>query len=377
MLVTESLSLQLSDLLDRIGTKLQISPTQHKQAEERYGRIADWLSADGTPLAAYSPTIYAQGSLRIGTTVRPLARQEYDLDLVLELQCDWRQIQNPVVLLNAVEARLRQHDVYKTMLSRKNRCIRVRYADEFHLDILPACPDVASGADCVVVPDRGAKAWKASNPKGYAEWFEKKAKGFKVEFAKQVEPLPDWQPSQTRPPLSRAVQLLKRWRDVTYSETKEIAPISIVLTTLAGQNYGGQEFVNEAMDGILEGIVGSIPPPGRRLTVLNPTNLKEDLSERWNGEPDAYRAFVTGITALRGAWKELQAQRGLPQVKRVLERLFGVDPTTAAMEEQAKYIQSFRAKETLGVRSGSGVLSSIVTQGSVPVRRNTFYGEGS
>lgn len=168
MFFTESFNFQLDDLLERICVKLQITPTQHELAEERYNAIGSWLEVPGTPLAAAKPIIYSQGSLRIGTTVRPLAHEEYDLDLVCQLQIDLQRVKNPVVLLDAVEQRLKQHDTYKNMLERKNRCIRVKYANEFHLDILPACPDLTSGNGCVMVPDREAKEWKASNPKGYA-----------------------------------------------------------------------------------------------------------------------------------------------------------------------------------------------------------------
>ncbi len=42
MLITESFHAQLDDLLERIGIKLQLSPTQHQLAEDRYMAIADW-----------------------------------------------------------------------------------------------------------------------------------------------------------------------------------------------------------------------------------------------------------------------------------------------------------------------------------------------
>ena len=141
MFITESFSRQLDDLLERICSKLQITPTQHEQADDRYRAIGDWLEAEGSPLARAKPVIYPQGSLRIGTTVRPLTRREYDLDLVCELELDWRRIPNPVILLDVVEMRLKDHETYRTMLERKNRCIRVKYANQFHLDILPGCPD--------------------------------------------------------------------------------------------------------------------------------------------------------------------------------------------------------------------------------------------
>ena len=106
MFLTESFHTQLDDLLERICLKLQLSPTQHKLAEDRYMAIANWLEVEGSPLQALLPIIYPQGSLRIGTTVKPWARQEYDLDFVCELQADWRQTLNPLALLDVVEGRL-------------------------------------------------------------------------------------------------------------------------------------------------------------------------------------------------------------------------------------------------------------------------------
>lgn len=373
MFLTESFGLQLDDLLDRICSKLQISVTQRQLAEDRYNAIGNWLSASESPLAAVKPLIYPQGSLRIGTTVHPLAHQEYDLDLVCEVQIDWRRVKNPVVLLNAVEARLSQHDTYKTMLERKNRCIRVKYAKEFHLDILPACPDSASGADCVVVPDREAKEWKPSNPKGYASWFESKARFFKVALAERVVPLPGEEPVALKAPLKLAVQLLKRWRDVTYAKDPATAPISIVLTTLAGQCYGNQESVNDALKGVLDGFVAGLPPKGR-LVVLNPANLQEDLSERWDKDPTAYYAFVSGITTFQKLWRELSQRQGIPQIVAALEGLFGEDLAKSVVAEQTKAIENQRSQQKLAVQKSSGTLTSVTTVGSLPLRPNTFHG---
>jgi len=234
MFLTESFDTQLDDLLDRACAALELSPTQHQTAEARYRAIGQWLSAPGTVLARFRPEIYPQGSLRIGTTVRPFARLEYDLDLVCELVgLDWQQVRNPIAVLNTAEQRLREHDTYKHMLERKNRCIRVNYANEFHLDVLPGCPHPGDGTDRILVPDRKAQAWTASNPKGYADWFEARcALGEAV--IKAIQPLPAQEPADMKATLKRIVQLLKRWRDLRYRHDPANAPISIVLTTLAG-----------------------------------------------------------------------------------------------------------------------------------------------
>lgn len=380
MFITDSVDTQLDDLLARICEELQLPASMRRQAEERYHSIGDWLSEPGTRLASASPKIYPQGSLSIGTTVKPLAREEFDLDLVCELQLDPRRILNPLELLAAVEARLKERGIYDGMLEMKNRCVRVNYANEFHMDILPAAPDSGAPAGSLVVPDREAKAWKASNPKGYAAWFNGRAALVKLAreaFAKHVEPLPQPQSTGEMESLRLVVQLLKRWRDVAYKSKPEHAPISIVLTTLAGHSYEGEASVNRAISGVLDKIVYAIDLAApRRLVVRNPTNAQEDFSERWDDDLAAYTAFTAGIKDLQTRWKKLQASRGMAPITKELEALFGDKITKSAMLKQADAISKARSGGVLRVLGATGGLTgSLATPArSIAVPKNTFYG---
>lgn len=374
MLITESYALQLDDLLRRIGVGLQIPPSQHGLAESRYITIGRWLSSEGSALAVYDPVIYPQGSLRIGTTVRPLARQEFDLDLVCELRADWRLFRPAVRLLDMVEMRISENEVYRDTYERKNRCIRICYANDFHLDILPACPDKLSGGTCLVVPDCEADDWKPSNPKGYAAWFEARAACATLICQKEIEPLPDHEEVDDKPPLKRAVQLLKRWRDIAYEKTPELAPISIVLTTPAALHYDQQDSVYTALVKILDGIIASLPMTGR-LQVLNPSNLEEDLSERWDDSPKAYQAFVAGISALRVQLRLLGQQQSIIETAAILEKLFGKELVQKAVTSQAKSIESARSARRLAVAKATGTIVSVAAPNSTPIRSNTFYGD--
>jgi len=155
---TESPQAQLDDLLTRICEALQLSPSQHELAVERYTAVGRWLAAPDSSLARFRPEIYPQGSLRIGTTTKPLKRQEYDLDAVAEFQVATTSFPRPVILLDLLEERLLEHPQYSTMLERKNRCVRLNYANEFHIDFLPGCPDPRLGGTCLLVPDRSLGA---------------------------------------------------------------------------------------------------------------------------------------------------------------------------------------------------------------------------
>ena len=64
-----------------------------------------------------------------------------------------------------------------------------------------------------------------------------------------VEDVPSY---QWRTPLQRAVQVLKRHRDVMFHAAPGLAPISMIITNLAGHAYEGEHDLGEAILGIVE-----------------------------------------------------------------------------------------------------------------------------
>jgi hypothetical protein len=358
----------VNDLLTRICVRLQLTPTQYADAVAHYTAVGKWLSAPDSPLAQFYPQIFPQGSLRIGTTVRPFGRDEYDLDLVCQLILfgTW----NPLASLDLVERRLRAHGIYGPMVERKNRCVRLNFAKQFHLDILPARPDQTLGGTYLRIPDRKLVEWKPSNPKGYAGWFEQQSLMRCIAMTKAIEPLPAPEGAEEKTPLQLATQLFKRWRDIRYDDP-ELAPISIVLTTLAGTHYRGEAHPLEALLGIVTGIETAIPASGR-LYVCNPAHPAEDLSERWDTNPAAYRAFVGGIRDLARKLTVAPSLEGLPRLREFLEDLFG-DVASTAIRDHATAIERIRTSGRLSVIASSGVLTSSAAERVVPVRPNTFY----
>ncbi|MHB8797878.1 MAG: SMODS domain-containing nucleotidyltransferase [Thermoanaerobaculia bacterium] len=362
----------LDDLLARICRALQLTPTQHALAESHYVSVGNWLGSGGSPLDRYDPMIYPQGSLAIGTTVRPLDRNEYDLDLVGQLEMGAR---DPVAVLNEVEARLRAHGVYGPMTERMNRCVRLNFAGDFHMDILPARRDPSLPGTCLLVPDRELRDWKPSNPKGYAAWFDARAaQGTSRKILRaSIEPLPDHEPAHEKTALQLAVQLVKRWRDIYFASTPDLAPISIVLTTLAGQHYAGEPSPMEALSRVVSSILGALPPFGR-LYVLNPMNPLEDLSEKWDEDPRRYPAFVAGLRMLDKDLAAIRGAHGIARAAEQLERLFG-PVVPGVITEQARAIEKARCNERLGVTgTRAGALVTAVGPSAIAVAKNTFYG---
>ena len=95
----------------------------------------------------------------------------------------------------------------------------------------------------------------------------------------QVDPVPVF---RSKAPLQQVVQLLKRHRDAMFSEYPDCKPISIILTTIAGQAYQHGEGLSQTMQRVLTELEKV------RLSdtddILNPVNSKENFADRWQRE---------------------------------------------------------------------------------------------
>lgn len=320
---------RVDELLEQIAEALQLTPTQYESAAEKYGAVGKWLAAPESPLHVLQPVIYPQGSMALQTTVKPLRRMEYDLDLVCEVQPTGH---SAMQLFDLVYARLHENGTYRPILEKKKRCVRLNYAGNFHLDIIPARPDHSRPPPSVVIPDRKLQEWTRSNPKGYAFWFH--TRGGPVEKLRAaVEPLPGQAPPDLKTPLSVAVQIIKRRRDVMFGDS-DLAPRSVVLTTLAAKHYTGEQHVAAVVAQVLAGIDAEIRAAApQRICVPNPTNDDERFCDSFTDE--SYRAFADFVSNMLREVSELNAAMQRDDLRRRLVAMFGESPVQAVLPAKA------------------------------------------
>jgi Second Messenger Oligonucleotide or Dinucleotide Synthetase domain len=305
--------------------------------------------------------------MALGTTVKHDGNP-HDLDFVLELRAWDLQIQ-PMDLLHALYRFFKGNDTYRDLTRLKNRCVRLEYADDFYLDILPACRDMRLGGTCISVPDRALEGWSPSNPEGYISWFKRQC-AVRQMMMDKATPLPPQEAVEEKRPLQLSVQLLKRARDVKFGDSA-LAPISVVLTTLAATHYAGEDSVSEAMVKILGGITRMIDHAdrrGKRIDVSNPSNPGEDFAERWDVSPEAYQAFRDWISELDYKWRVISMSHRNPAD--ALEELFG-EYVPLAEIELADRLQGARKAGHLGVTSAGIITAASATR----VRPNVFHGD--
>jgi hypothetical protein len=369
--VANDSSLALDELLLEICEEFQISEARYDRAVDRYKSLNKLFEGIGSPFRQFRPDIYPQGSMALGTTVQPI-KGPHDLDFVLELS---NYLRGPMHLITELHEFLRMHGVYGPMTRLKNRCVRIEYADDFYMDVLPACRNATAVGTCIKVPDCALQGWSDSNPRGYIKWFkEQSGKRFVERLLEKAEPIPDQQAVAEKDTLQLVVQLFKRWRDRWYAAVDpRLAPISIVLTTLAADTYQGEQSVSKAITSMLGEIVRLIDVSRRagesHLHLCNPSNTAEDLTERWDSNPLGYSAFERGIRDFQQQW--MLVTRG-GNVNAPLESLFG-DTVTTVLRKGTQKIQGSRLAGALGVTSAGLITSS--AEAAMRVRPNTFYGE--
>jgi len=327
----------LNKLLQDIVASLDISPSDFKTARSRYRAIRQWL-LDGNYQTGSSPKVYLQGSFRLGTVIRPFYDDrdgDFDIDQVFEFAQPWKDAP-PAALKRDVGDRLKSHGTYNGLLDEEGkRCWTLQYASEegrpgFHIDVLPSKQHLERGAPHIKITNKEIQSytWHPSSPDGYYHWFKSKnhfsddlIRDQSTELFETNRGLYDSRndvPKRLlRTPLQRSIQLLKRHRDVYFSNN-DYKPISIIITTITTHLYNGENLIETIRkfvsyvtqrhkelilskgldrDGILDYANGE-------WEIVNPvdTNLpsqeQENFADRWNLEPDFVPAFFEWVRAL-------------------------------------------------------------------------------
>ncbi|MPT36208.1 MAG: nucleotidyltransferase [Flavobacterium sp.] len=332
--------LQREELLARIAQELQLDKTRMEKMESAYRAVTELLKKDETFFNNLEIEIYSQGSVRIGTTVKPISDEDFDLDTVLHIY-DIFSNHTPEQVYNELVRVIESDGYYKSIREKKNRCVRLNYKSDFHMDILPACMPSYFEKKRIAIPEKKLRDWSSGNPKGFAEWFLSIANSVQktmlrtysnvlLEAKVESEPLPDELYDKT--PLQRAVQLIKRYRDLYYQD-KDYPVSSVVLTTLVARFYNGEESIFDAIDNVTSRIKNGYLDAvnaGVRFKVLNPVNPDEDFTDSWTNEN--YISFYEFITDFYVKWQNLK--HSFETSKDDYIKLFGEGPYKKSLNEQ-------------------------------------------
>jgi hypothetical protein len=262
--------------------------------------------------------------------------------------------------------------------SEGKRCWTLDYPGEpFHMDVLPAVPDVAARPNGILLTDRDLVHWQRSNPVDFADWFyarmAREYREVREAFAKQmdVENVPAWYVKTT---LQRTVQALKRHRDLYFAEAPEARPASIIITTLAARAYPGTGSLYEVLVEVTRKMPTLVEYRNGVWWVENPVQPFENFADRWHTKPGSHERFFQWISQAHLDFASIGEERGVDRVLTKIAKSFGEGPKRAAAAKYGIGLRDAREAGRLGMGAGTGTLGAVAAK-SRPVRPHVFHGD--
>ncbi len=391
-MLTKEQKEELSEILEELGSSLDISETQYNAAVKSYEAVGKWLSKEGSSLAPFKPEILPQGSFMLGTMIQPInEKDDLDIDLVCQLKGknpNWTQYD----LKNKVGDRLKDNETYKEMLDEEGRrCWTLIYSDiaNYHMDILPCIVSndyrlvlekVFSATELKDIDKLAIRLtcneelnyrtatnpeeWLKGNPFGLGRWFYQQAT---INFVKafsmneSIKPLPTFRKEKL--PLQRVVQILKRHRDMMFNG-HEHKPISIIITTLAGKGYNKEENIIDALLNVIYKMPALIeerysPQHGKIIKwISNPVNPEENFADRWVAEPQREKNFYKWMEQVNIDIQNAIGRRGVHLIQESMEGPFGKSIINKTFSNYGVNQLKKRENGLLKMSAGSGMLGN-------------------
>ncbi len=368
----------INEIYENIADELNISDSIFESASKSYKALGEYLESK---LEDYKVEVFPQGSMNLGTLIKPISEaDDYDLDAVCKVHNSFNDAGE---LKNLIGDILKKSERYSKMLQPEGkRCWTLKYADgsHFHMDILPSSPTGKLDNSIKITHKENEKyEFRISNPQGYAEWFDKlqeseRRKIFSTKnamFSNKVEDLKNY---NVRTTLQKTIQLLKRHRDIKYlnanDSERDNKPISIIITTLVGKMYTGEEsivdlilkFTNDYMKYIDIDLNGNY-------IIQNPVDNNENFADKWSIYPERKEAFFNWINDLKRDLiiNNFMLKEDLIEKANFLKSIFGGETISKVFEKREKENSKSYIK-----RDNIATLTSTKTE--TKVKEHTFFG---
>lgn len=370
----------IDDLLGRSIESLDISRAEYTVAVRRYEELAEFLCSYWDD-SGVGGSIYPQGSMNLGTVTRIIHRNdEYDLDAVCRREYAKGSISQDDLKAgvgHGLGLFCKSNPTDGPELDDEGRrCWTLLYpGQKFHLDVLPALPDIDREPNGILLTDTTRTRWLQSNPTDYGQWF----RGVMAnEFAERMMVLSkrmdvaEVPPETVKTTLQRSVQALKRHRDIHFAENLDRRPPSILITTLAARAYRGGGSLYQVLRDITARMPELITIENGTPIVLNPVQPKENFAERWAGDVARLEEFYDWMEAANQSFTNIGADAGLDRMVTKMAATFGDRAATYAATRTGLSTSEAQRAGRLGIAAGTG---NLVTSGGRTSKPHTFRGD--
>ena len=368
--------LDKNGILYRITENLELTDSQFNNIKKSYNSVAEWLNASDEIKKNGKTEVFLQGSVALGTVVKPLKKEEYDVDLVFHIN---NYNIEPATLKRIVGNRMKENEKYKKMLDDEGkRCWTLNYSDnlKYHMDILPTKNEIKPIEYCGIKSISatnlnkltGIYTEKSTNPKGYIKWFLNKSYN-KINEVFSIDNIDEY-PFKTI--LQKSVQLLKRHRDIYFHliNVDEDIPLSIIITTLAAQSYNGEENLINSLSNISLNLEKNVKILNDNIFIRNPVDNRENFAEKWNENNKKYNNFNIWLEELKKDILKLKNLEGTDFILHI-SKMFGDNAVKNALDDIGEELYVARKNGNLSFNNKS---SRLYLGKDNIVKNHTFFG---
>lgn len=315
-----------------LKNKVNLSDGRIKQLDDRTEAITNFLKSGDDAFAENFVAVLPQGSYAHRTIINPVrANDEFDADLLLEIdEIDGWEAKDYVQELFTV---FRGSSTYREMVSRKSRCVRIDYANEFHIDVVPYMERHGEH----YITNRNEDVFELTNPEGYNEWLDERNK---LAGGKLV----------------KVIRLVKYLRDAKDTFDCKSVILSILLGNAVDDAAAWSEDdrypdVPTALRKIIGDLDDYLQANESMPSIDDPSEPSENFNHRW--DQDRYANFRAKMHQYREWIDEAYLEDDLEESKGKWRRLFGdkfgtyATSTASALEAHVGRAGVVNTEETL------------------------------
>lgn len=393
-------------LLAETAIKIELPPSLHRLAVERYGAVRRHIERPDSPLADKVALFYPQGSMAIRATIKARKREDgYDIDIIAELLLPSSTAPAKVLDLLFEAVNGLPGSQYFGKVVRQTRCVTVLYEDGMHLDVTPSLlidetdPRKSHIFHAKAEEPASAHERLPMNTYAFIEWFNKSAPidlPFTEAYAKRAlahdrmvmkaaapaEPVPDHSTQEGgKSSVVVALQLLKRNRNIRYAKREGRMPPSVMMACFAGHVAAPGNSISGALAAIVNHMLhelGQAQAAGKLVDVRNPKCLEESFTDRWPENLAAQQVYINDLKAFSHQLSLLMNEDlPLPKKRNLLIDMFGEGPGAAVIDEYSDQLaRGIRDGSRRIAPSGRVVVGATAAAAAIirPAPAHTFYG---
>lgn len=294
-----------------LDNEVNLNATRITSLDDRTETITNLLRDSGKFKDNFIDVI-PQGSYAHKTIIKPVnASHEFDADILLYLKeySEW-EAEDYVQELYQF---FRDNSTYRDKVSRKTRCVTIKYANDFHIDVVPFLDRHGKK----YVTNRHENNYELTDPEKYTEWLDERNRITKHHFVK-------------------VIRLIKYIRD--YKQTFAIK--SIILNTLLGEQVNDAALLED--ENCYNDVPTSLYTVMKKLkiyvqdneympTIVDPGETNENFGDRWHQE--GWAVFRTKMIfysdKITEAYEETDEEKSLSIWQEIFGKCFKKPETKA------------------------------------------------